>query len=216
MSGTKKLMANGQRPTANGQRRTSLSAGSFSVLKNFFSKQSFFKKSAFTLIELLVVVLIIGILAAIALPNYLMAIQKTRVLKMLPIVRSLQSAVEYCYMATGKPVTTTNCNLDQLDITLYDKNGTKITQSMLPNSTSSGVFLDNNFILSYQSNMVYYISRYPYGQTYYFRWGINPTGTCNMQGNSTVAKSIELLEKAGFKKKTPGQTGWVDYSCYPG
>lgn len=57
---------------------------------------------AFTLIEMLVVVLIIGILAAIAMPQYQKAIIKTDALKLLSAVNQLQKANEAYYLATGK------------------------------------------------------------------------------------------------------------------
>lgn len=71
-------------------------------------------KGGFTLIELLVVVLIIGILAAIALPKYEMAVAKSRATEALLNLQSLYKAQQLYYMANN----TYTDKISELDFSL--------------------------------------------------------------------------------------------------
>jgi prepilin-type N-terminal cleavage/methylation domain-containing protein len=69
-------------------------------------------KRGFTLIELLVAVLIIGILAAIALPQYQKAVSISKNAEIITNVGTLEKALQVAAMQLGKPVT----DLASLDV----------------------------------------------------------------------------------------------------
>ena len=73
----------------------------------------------FTLLELLVVVLIIGILAAIALPQYRLAVEKSRIAQVLSATKSIAQAQELFYMANGRYTD----NISDLDIDVAAPDG---------------------------------------------------------------------------------------------
>lgn len=68
----------------------------------------------FTLIELLVVVLIIGILAAVALPQYQKAVEKSHLVQAVTMIRSLVLAEEAYHLANG----TYTDQVDELDLSV--------------------------------------------------------------------------------------------------
>ena len=68
----------------------------------------------FTLIELLIVVLIIGILSAVALPQYQKAVDRSRYATLMPVATDVKNAQEAFFMASAEYTD----DLQNLDIQL--------------------------------------------------------------------------------------------------
>ncbi len=97
--------------------------------QNFFAdKNNRWNRFGFTLIELLVVVLIIGILAAIAVPQYQKAVEKARMTEAVSFVRTIANANLVFYMKNGTYADTGELDLLDIDVpgTGADWGGTRI------------------------------------------------------------------------------------------
>ena len=90
-----------------------------------------FNNGGFTLIELLVVVLIIGILAAVAVPQYQKAVYKSRATEAMMMLKAIGEAQEVYYLANNEY---TN-DISKLDV--------EIPSDLI--TTESGIFPENSY-----------------------------------------------------------------------
>lgn len=124
-------------------------------------------QKAFALIELLVVVLIIGILAAVALPQYQKAVEKARMAEAVTLVRAIANAHQLYYIANGSYLSATE--IDKLDIeipgTINHQHGAKRikTKDFIYSPNGQGTGVENLLALAQRSSLdeekiaVYYI-----------------------------------------------------------
>lgn len=91
-------------------------------------------KGGFTLIELLVVVLIIGILASIAIPQYFKVVEKSRMAEAMSLISTIKSAQER-YVAVGGAYTN---DFSQLDISYPNLTTSDITVKFFKATIANG------------------------------------------------------------------------------
>ena len=123
------------------------------------------KNQAFTLIELLVVVLIIGILAAVALPQYQKAVLKSRTTQALIALRALDQAQKECFLSNGA-----YCTADALSISV---NATCTSSNYSANCSNGDLRINNDIWFEWHG-----LNRDSYdgGKKGQIQWRCNCTG----------------------------------------
>ena len=114
-------------------------------------------KKAFTLIELLVVVLIIGILAAIALPQYRIAVEKSRAAEAITNIATIKEQMQLYMLENGLPA---SGEIGYKDFTSVDLSGGEWKNSNYYKAKNY------SYLLSIQTDGAF-IEVYPAGYSYY-------------------------------------------------
>ncbi len=121
-----------------------------SIIKNMETYMD--RNAGFTLIELLVVVLIIGILAAMAMPQYFKAVERSRMSEAVVLINSLVQAQHRKYMQTNRYALT----FEGLDVApkgasgdIYFTKGDPVTGA---NGNGFRVFLAGDSVVAYRTS----------------------------------------------------------------